>query len=178
MVFGKDRGSIRAYAVAMPTESVLASLYGGADLLDTFAIRLPAGASDDVEVLARAAFERQAIWIRALTLFRDWVMSPVGVKPTSAIGAAAAASGDVIGFFPVLSRSARELVVGVDDRHLDFRAAIQLRSGAAGGAEMVAATVVHCHNRLGRMYLRIIAPFHRTIVRANLERAVRKPEAR
>jgi hypothetical protein len=33
---------------------------GGADLLDAFEIHLPAGASDDVEVLARAALERQA----------------------------------------------------------------------------------------------------------------------
>ena len=41
-----------------PSDSVLAPLYVGADLLDAFAIHLPAGASDDPEVLARVAFER------------------------------------------------------------------------------------------------------------------------
>jgi hypothetical protein len=35
---------------------------------------------------------------------------------------------------------------------------------------------VHCHNRLGRTYLAVIAPFHRVIVRATLERAVRVME--
>jgi hypothetical protein len=64
----------------------------------------------------------------------------------------------VIGFFPLLSKSAGELVVGEDDRHLDFRVAILLRTGAAGGRELVAVTVVHCHNRLGRTYLAVIAP--------------------
>ena len=170
--FAADGVMTKAHAVSVPT-SVLAPLYVGADLLDAFAICLPAQASDDLEVLARAAFERPAGWIRAPTLVRDAVMSTVGVKSSRAVGAAAAARGPVIGYFPLLSKSAEELVVGEDDRHLDFRAVILLRTGAAGGREMVAVTVVHCHNRLGRAYLTVIAPFHRAIVRANLERAVK-----
>jgi hypothetical protein len=157
----------------MPSNSVLAPLYAGADLLDAFAIRLPAEASNDIEVLARAAFERQAWWIRALTCVRDVVMVTVGVTSSRAVGLAAAARGPVIGYLPVLSRSATELVVGADDRHLDFRATIQLRAVAENERELVTGTVVHCHNRLGRVYLAAIAPFHRVIVRANLERAVR-----
>src|ERR1700730_3538521 len=80
------------------------------------------------------------------------------------------------GYLPLLSKSAGELVMGGDDRHLDFRVAVLLRTGAAAGRELVVVTVVHCHNRLGRTYLAVIAPFHRTILRANLERAVRGME--
>ena len=47
---------IKARAVPVPSDSVLAPLYVGADLVDAFAIYLPAGASDDLEVLARALF--------------------------------------------------------------------------------------------------------------------------
>jgi hypothetical protein len=166
----------KAHAVPVPSDSVLAPLYVGADLLDAFAIHLPAGANDDLEVLARAGFERPAGWIRALTWVRDAMMATVGVKSSRAIGAAAAARGPVIGYFPLLSKSAGELVVGEDDRHLDFRVAILLRTGAAGGRELVVVTVVHCHNRLGRTYLAVIAPFHRAIARANLERAARVME--
>ena len=167
----------KAYAVPAPSDSVLAPLYVGADLLDAFAIRLPAGASNDLEVLTRIALERQAGWIRVLTSVRDTMMATVGVKSSRAIGAAAAARGlTVIGYLPVLSKSARELVMGGDDRHLDFRVGVQQRPGVPGGRELVVATVVHCHNRLGRMYLAAIAPFHRTILQANLERAVRVME--
>jgi Protein of unknown function (DUF2867) len=164
----------KARAVPMPSNSVLAPLYAGADLLDAYAIRLPAGASDDLEALARAGFERQAWWIRALTRVRDVVMATVGVKSSRAVGLAAAARGPVIGFFPVLSKNATELVVGEDDRHLDFRVTIQLRADAVNGRELVVGTVVHCHNRLGRIYLATIAPFHRVIARASLERAARE----
>ncbi|MCP4619876.1 MAG: DUF2867 domain-containing protein [Bradyrhizobium sp.] len=163
----------KARAVPMPSSSVLSPLYAGADLLDAFAIRLPVGASDDLEVLARAGFERQAWWIRALTRVRDVVMATFGVKSSRAVGLAAAARGPVIGFFPVLSKSATELVVGEDDQHLDFRVTIQLRADAVNGRELVVGTVVHCHNRLGRIYLATIAPFHRVIARASLEQAAR-----
>ena len=161
----------KAHAVPVPSDSVLAPIYVGADLLDAFAIHLPAGANDDLEVLVRAGFERPAGWIRALTQVRDAMMATVGVKSSRAIGAAAAARGPVIGYFPLLSKSAGELVVGEDDRHLDFRVAILLRTGAAGGRELVVVTVVHCHNRLGRTYLAVISPFHRVIARASLEQA-------
>jgi len=163
----------KAHAVPVPSDSVLAPLYVGADLLDAFAIHLPAGANDNLEVLVRAGFERPAGWIRALTRVRDAMMGTVGVKSSRTIGAAAAARGPVIGFFPLLSKSAGELVVGEDDRHLDFRVAFLLRTGAAGGRELVVVTVVHCHNRLGRTYLAVIAPFHRAIAQANLEQAAR-----
>ena len=51
---GKAGGMIKAHAVPVPSDSVLAPLYVGADLQDAFAIHLPTGASDDLEVLARA----------------------------------------------------------------------------------------------------------------------------
>lgn len=166
-----------ARAVPMPSNSALAPLYAGADLLDAFAIQVPVGASDDLEVLARIALERPAWWIRALTNIRDVVMAPVGVKSSHAVGLAGAAHGRVIGYLPLLAKSATELVLGADDRHLDFRVTVQLRADAANGRELLVGTVVHCHNRLGRIYLAAIAPFHRVILRANLERAAREMRA-
>jgi hypothetical protein len=170
---GKPGSMIKARAVPVPSDSTLAPFYIGADLLDAYAIRLPMQANDNLEMLARAGFERQAWWIRALTRVRDVVMATVGVKSSREVGVAAAARGPVIGFFPVLSKSAGELVMGEDDRHLDFRLAILLRAGAAGDRELVVVTVVHCHNWLGRTYLAAIAPFHRMIAPASLEQAAK-----
>ncbi len=161
----------KAQAIPVPSDSILAPFYRNANLLDAYAIPLPEEASDDIEVLARAGFERQAWWIRALTRVRDIVMATVGVKSSSAVGLTAAMQGPVIGFFPLLLKNAEELVMGADDKHLDFRLAIQLRTGTAGGRELVMVSVVHCHNWLGRTYLAVITPFHRVIARARLEQA-------
>ena len=46
-----------------------------------------------------------------------------------------------------------EMILGEDDKHLDFRASVWLRSDhgeSASVKEIVLTTVVHCHNLLGR----------------------------
>ncbi len=64
------------------------------------------------------------------------------------------------------------MIVGQDDRHLDFRASILLRASDDRILdEIVCTTVVHFHNMLGRTYLTAIALFHRLVVRSNLWRA-------
>jgi len=158
--------------IAPPPTSAIADWYPGADLLDSYAVSLPAGASDDVGALAQALFHRPPLWIRSLLKLRDALMRPLGVKTTDDIREAGAIDGrDRIGFFPVFGRSPDEVILGEDDRHLDFRASVLVqRVDGAGSRRLVVTTVVRCHNLLGRTYLGVIEPFHRLIVRANLGR--------
>lgn len=152
-----------------PGESALAPLYANADLLDAFAVGLPREATHDVAALARAVMAQPAWWMRALMAVRNAAVRPFGVKTSTAI-ARRVDDRERVDFFPVLTRTEHELIVGEDDRHLDFRASNLVRTGP-GGRELLITTVVHCHNRFGRSYLRAIAPFHRVMVRANLRRA-------
>ena len=161
---------MEARAVSAPI-SALSPLYPGADLLDAFAIGLPKSATQDIEVLARAVLENPAWWIRALTKVRDFATAVLGFKSTARIKAAAT-QGAVIGYLPVLSRSLNEVVVGADDRHLNFRSVFLLRINGLGQPELVTVTVVQCHDWLGRSYLAAITPFHRAIVRTSLDRAI------
>ena len=166
----------REHPVPLPAESRIAVLFPGSQLADAFAIALPAEATRDVTALAEAAFANLAPWAQSLMSARDTIMTGFGVKTSRQIAARAQAAGmERIGFFPVQSRSERELVLGEDDRHLDFRASILVRRRADGsGDELVATTVVHCHNAFGRAYLAMISPFHVLIVRSNLRRASRR----
>lgn len=162
-------------AVAPPANSALAGLYGDADLVDAYAVTLPGSAPDDVAALARAALEKPAPWFVALLDIRDAVMSVTGVKSSQRIRREAGRRGvETIAFFPIMGRSSNELILGEDDRHLDFRASVLVRSHDGDGQrELVLTTVVHCHNLLGRAYLRAISPFHRLVVRSNLARLAR-----
>jgi hypothetical protein len=78
-----------------------------------------------------------------------------------------------VGIFKIYSRSEAEIVLGEDDKHLDFRLSVLCANQAAlpGKRRLVLSTVVHCHNRLGRAYILLIAPFHRLVVRSSLRRA-------
>lgn len=58
-----------------------------------------------------------------------------------------------------------EIIVGFNDRHLNFRVSILSHEG-----RISAATWVHPHNPGGRFYLRTILPFHKRIVRNGLAR--------
>ncbi len=165
----------RAYTPAMPPraeprtpppESRLATLYPGANLADAYAIALPPHATPDITRLARAVLAQQIPVFRLLLRLRDRIMAPFGVKTSRQVAASAAPVH--IAFFPVLATHLNELIVGEDDTHLDFRASVLRRD-----TELVLTTVVHCHNRLGRLYLRAILPFHRLIVRTLLARAAR-----
>jgi len=165
---------LKAREVLPPSTSLVAPLYADADFVDAYSVQLPMHASHDIELLARVGFEKQAWWIRALTCVRDLVMASVGVKSSRAVGAVAAKRGPVIGFFPLLSKTSEELVLGEDDKHLNFRLALLRRSDSAGGKELVVVTVVHCHNWLGRTYIAAIKPLHRVIARASLEQIARR----
>ena len=79
-----------------------------------------------------------------------------------------------VGIFKIYRVTDREIVLGEDDFHLDFRlSAFCEPSSSAAEHRLVLSTVVHCHNRMGRIYIFIIEPFHKLVVRASLKRAAR-----
>jgi hypothetical protein len=164
----------KARAVPLPPESRIAGLFDGAHLTDAFAITLPEGAPLDIEVLARAVLGNHSWWFLALLACRDALVAPFGVKTSAQLRSEQHARGTAhIDFFPIVSCDGNELVIGVDDRHLDLRVSVLLRGTQVGQHEVVATSVVHCRNRFGRVYLFVIAPFHRLVVRSNLERAAK-----
>ena len=165
-----------AYAtpVTLPAHSGIARVYSSVQLADAYAIRLPPGASHDPEVLARFMFAHQPAWIDLLMRVRDTIVAWFGLKTGKHLATLADAErAGRVGIFKVYSRSATEIVVGEDDKHLDFRVSVLCAGAAAAeiGAQLTVSTVVHCHNRLGRTYLLAIAPFHRLVVKASLRRS-------
>ena len=162
--------------VPPPAESGVASWFD-ADLADAFAVPIDAAdAAKGMDSLARSTLGDPAPWIRLLLGLRDGLVARFGVKTTEEVRRAAIADkAERIDFFRVLARSDRELILGEDDRHLDFRLSLLLRARPdSSGDELVATTVVRCHNALGRVYLALIARFHRLVVISNLSRASNK----
>ncbi len=163
-------------AVALPAGSAITHVYPSVNLADAFAVRLPAGASSDPDALARFLFLHQPAWVGSLMKLRDLLVAGFGLKTGKHLASlAGSAKAQRLGIFKVYSLSESEIIVGEDDKHLDFRVSVFCEPAAAPEAsrQLVVSTVVRCHNRLGRAYIFLIAPFHRAVVKASLGRAAR-----
>ena len=163
-------------AVALPSRSAITQAYASMNLADAFAIRLPVGASTDPETLARFIFAHQPAWVGLLMKLRDGLVAGFGLKTGRHLASLAdGARARRLGIFKVYGVNEAEIIVGEDDKHLDFRVSVFCAPAAGPEADrqLIVSTVVHCHNLLGRTYIFLIAPFHRRVVRASLRRAAR-----
>jgi hypothetical protein len=77
-----------------------------------------------------------------------------------------------VGVFRVYERTDDEVLLGEDDRHLDFRVSMLLQREGLEAPRVVVATVVRYNGRLGRLYFAVVRPFHRRIVPAMLRRTL------
>ena len=163
-------------SVPLPQESALARAYASMNLADAYSIELPPGASTNPEVLARFIFAHQASWISRLMAVRDALVASFGLKTARHLASLEAESGaGRLDIFKIYSQSPTEIVIGEDDKHLDFRLSVLCSGSSSPGAkrQLTLSTVVHCHNRLGRLYILLIAPFHRAVVQSSLRSAAR-----
>lgn len=160
--------------VAIPAESELIRQYKTTHFSDAYAMELPPDSTTDPEQLASFIFSNQAPWVERLMKLRDLLVARLGIK-TSAELARVDPAGKIrrIGIFRIYSTSAQEIVLGEDDSHLNFRLSVLCAASTTPirSHRLTLSTVVHCHNLLGRLYIFLIAPFHRAVVRSSLRRA-------
>ncbi len=116
------------------------------------AYKVPALHRVDAIEATRMAFAQGPRWIRGLMGLRNRLGRLFGLKPAPASG------------FPVVSQAPDEVVLGLDDKHLDFRIVVRI-----GGGFATVTTIVRWHNAWGRAYLTAVMPFHRAIAARMIE---------
>jgi len=138
-----------------------------ADWADCYDILVPGQATTAISAAKRALGDFPA-WVRALMWLRNAVVSPFGLKSSGANGKA-----EMIGFFPIISQSSEQAVLGFDDTHLDFRIVVDVRQAGELAQRVSVTTLVRRKILLGKIYIAVITPFHRLIVRTMLARLAR-----
>jgi hypothetical protein len=104
-----------------------------------------------------------------LMSIRDSLVWPFGIKRAADLEAS---GGDRISIFRVFERYQDEIILGEDDRHLDFRVSVFLQAASDNRPRRLIVTTLVFYNRLlGRAYITLIAPFHRLVVRTSLDQA-------
>ncbi|QLL15692.1 DUF2867 domain-containing protein [Pseudomonas chlororaphis] len=114
---------------------------------------------------------RTPAWIDHLMSLRNRLVQPFGLKDLGRLTRIDLERqdddyqpGDRVGIFTLVSQTPDEVLLVDQDRHLDVYLAInRLPLDAQGERPVVLSTLVHPHNRLGRLYMLPVAPFHRFI---------------
>lgn len=156
----------------LPKSSALWRHVRQGDFLDCYrATAVPLGL--EMEEAVRTAIAYMPRWVRVLMDLRNRIVGPlglkagkhsrhVGVREESALDMNARGERIV---FTVRERLENEIILGEDDRHLDFRVSVY-RTPVA----WYVATWVHPHAWYGWLYLYTILPFHKAIMRLSAKR--------
>jgi hypothetical protein len=138
---------------AIPEYSAVLDGFGEVHFHDTYQISTK---TDKNAAEISKELMRLPAWASWLFKLRNAIVGVFGLK---------AGKSDVA--FPIISQTETEVVSGLGDTHLDFRASI-LKDPAAGTISL--STVVHFNNIWGRVYFLPVKPFHKMIMRSLLKR--------
>jgi len=149
-------GSVEA--VPLPRTPLLACALVRIDWSDAYAVALPRGVrSHAPEHWAEAIFRAPPPLVRALFATREVLVRLCGIE-----------AGDPRAF-DIVSWSPNEVLLGIDQRHLGFRASVLVQPD-----RVVVSTIVEVRNRRGRAYSALVRRVHPYVVRTMLSRAAEK----
>jgi Protein of unknown function (DUF2867) len=165
--------------VALPAGSLVASLAlggGFTDHADAFRAAADPVRFPDVDAFARAFLEgKPPAWIDAAMRARDAIVGTLfGLKTSAADDAQASRAlvpGTRHGIFRLFERTATEILLGEDDRHLDFRVSV-LHERVGDEAFVTVSTIVRFNNAWGRAYFLPVRPVHGRVVPAMMRRVI------
>jgi hypothetical protein len=115
-------------------------------------------------------FGHHPLWMKLALIVRNKVASLAGLDAPTASEILHVeikdhyVVGDIIGVWPIYVLGQDEIVVGRDNKHLDFRLSVlKVLDGAE--ASVIVSTICTVHNVFGKLYLFFVGPFHRLGVR-------------
>jgi hypothetical protein len=158
----------------LPVNSVLKIDQAQFDYIDSFVAEFSdSNQRVGATVVGKAFFSSGPKWIDRLFDLRNKIVRRLGLK-TSGNGTNREEQlrrfqcepGEHLGLFKVFHKSENEVVIGEDDRHLDFRVSLSV-SGKVNKT-LALTTTVKFRNGFGRLYFLPVRPFHKLIVPAML----------
>lgn len=144
---------------------------------DTYTATFDSARPISNQELVTAFFANPPGWINFLLELRNKLVSVFGLKTASdqdrdqQLKSFKAQPGQSLGLFKVIGRTDHEIIMGEDDKHLNFRISFALTCTSNTYAWSI-TTIVQFNNRAGRFYFFPVKPFHKLIVPAMLKSCV------
>jgi hypothetical protein len=170
----------------LPINSVLNTGFKTYDYVDSFSGEI-ATLNQKIEPIdvGKAFFSSAPKWVSQLMVLRNKIVRIFGLKtvgdvmnPEEQLRNFRCEPGEQLGLFKVFSKTENEVVLGEDDKHLNFRVSLYLEKSetAASKTGLTISTTVEFNNWFGRLYFLPVRPFHRLIVPSMLRGIIRELE--
>jgi hypothetical protein len=134
--------------------------------------------------VGKAFFSSSPKWVKNLLGLRNKIVKNFGLKTSVAgdrkktLDNFKGEKGEQVGLFRVFDKSDNEIILGEDDKHLDFRVSLFLDNLQNDKFEkkLTISTTVIFKNWFGRLYFLPVRPFHKLIVPAILRGTIKQLE--
>lgn len=113
-------------------------------------------------------------WIDNLLKLRNFLVAMVGLKTPKDLKTNINCQfepNELAGLFHVFSKTEHELILGEDDKHLNFRVSLYFETMPNNTCtkQITVTTIVIYNNWFGRFYFFFVKPFHQLIVQTSLK---------
>lgn len=135
--------------------------------------------------IGKAFFTSAPNWVARLFDLRNSVVRVFGLKTPGKVSNRKelldefhCEKGEKLGLFTVFHRCSDEVVLGEDDKHLNFRVSLLKESGSVDQRRkyLTISTTVEFNNWFGKLYFFPVKPFHRFIVPRMLKGVIHQIE--
>jgi len=139
----------------------LSDLLSEIDFSDTFATT---NHIDNLQDVTNLIFNTPTQWVVSLFEFRNTLVKLFGLKTGKPEDYSEEFKvGGYVSFFQIYSVKDNEIVLGANDSHLNFRAIVVNDDSEQYNIKVI--TLVEYNNLFGIIYMTVIKPFHRLVVK-------------
>lgn len=140
------------------------------DFSDTFSTT---NQQDSIEEITNLIFNTTPKWVAFLFKIRNAIVQFFGIKTNLPDDYNEDFKvGGYVAFFKIYDIATNEIILGANDSHLNFRAIVYNAKTSAYNIKVT--TLVEYHNTKGKIYMSLIKPFHRMVVKRMVGQAFKK----
>ena len=174
-------------ATTLPVNSVLRRDNVKYDYIDSFqGSFIDESNSITSQQIGKAFFRSAPGWVEKLFIVRNKIVAVFGLKTSRTatnrqqlLNNFKCEPNEQLGLFKVFDRTDNEVILGEDDKHLNFRVSLFKIDSAENqkSKNLIISTTIEFKNWFGKLYFVPVRPFHKLIVPAMLKGIIKEIEA-
>lgn len=168
---------------AIPSRSILKKNEATFHYIDSFQSPiLEKGQNVDIDEFVQLFLSSGPKWADTLFKVRNNAVRLFGLKVSSAadrqkkVDTSMLKVGEQVGIFRLFEKTENEVILGEDDKHLNFRVSLLIDQYTNGSNKkrLSITTAVRFNNAFGRIYFLPVKPFHKLLVKTSLREIIKK----